>query len=138
MPFLAVENAVLNKIKRSALPLILCGNVYSHYMYVRGESKKFVDFVNKIKSIYAISLKLPYVCHQFNTNKHRKFQTNRFINIVSMAICLRRVSATRSTPRRLRHLPTGFLYTLAESKVPIKTLFLIRLQANFHIFIPHP
>ena len=44
--------------------------------YIRGESKKFVDFVNKIKSTYAISLKLPYVCDQFNTNKHRKFQTN--------------------------------------------------------------
>ena len=55
-----------------------------------------------------------------------------------MAICLMRVSATRRTPRRLRHLPTGFLYMLAESKVPIKTLFLIRLQANVHIFIPHP
>ena len=67
---------------------------------LRGESKKFVDFVNKIKSICAISLKLPYVCDQFNTNKHRKFQTNRLINIVSMASCLMRVSATRSTPRR--------------------------------------
>ena len=67
---------------------------------IRGESKKFVDFVNKIKSIYAISLKLTYVCDQFNTNKNRKFQTNRLINIVSMAICLMRVSATRSTPRR--------------------------------------
>ena len=67
---------------------------------IRGESKKFVDFVDKIKSIYAISLKLPYVCDQFNTNKHRKFQTNRLINIASMAICLMRVSATRSTPRR--------------------------------------
>ena len=69
-------------------------------VHVRGESKRFVDFVNKIKSIYAISLKLPYVCDQFNTNKHRKFQTNRLINIVSMAICLMRVSVTRSTPRR--------------------------------------
>ena len=68
--------------------------------YLRGESKKFVDFVNKIKSTYAISLKLPYVCDQFNTNKHRKFQTNRLINVVSMAICLMRVSTTRSTPRR--------------------------------------
>ena len=67
---------------------------------IRGESKKFVDFVNKIKSTYAISLKLPYVCDQFNTDKHRKFQTNRLINVVSMAICLMRVSATRSTPRR--------------------------------------
>ena len=67
---------------------------------LRGESKTFVDFVNKIKSIYAISLKLPNVCDQFNTNKHRKFHTNRLINIVSMAICLMRVSATRSTPRR--------------------------------------
>ena len=109
----------------------------NNYFNIRGESKKFVDFVNKIKSTYAISLKLPYVCDQFNTNKHRKFQTNRFINVVSMAICLMRVSATRSTPRRKRHLPMGFLYTLAESKVPIKTLFLIRLEANFHIFIPH-
>ena len=67
---------------------------------LRGESKKFVDFVNKIKSTYAISLKLSYVCDQFNTNKHRKFQTNRLINVVSMAICLMRVSATQSTPRR--------------------------------------
>ena len=67
---------------------------------VRGESKKFVDFVNKIKSTYAISLKLPYVCDQSNTNKYRKFQTNRWINIVSMAMCLMRVSATRSMPRR--------------------------------------
>ena len=69
-------------------------------MYIRGESKQFVDFVNKIKSTYAISLKLPYVCDQFNTNKHRKFQTNRLINVVSMAICLMRDSATRSTLRR--------------------------------------
>ena len=69
-------------------------------IHIRGESKKFVDFVNKIKGIYAICLKLPYVCDQFNTNKHRKFQTNRLINIVSIAICLMRVSATRSTPRR--------------------------------------
>ena len=68
--------------------------------HIRGESKKFVDFVNKIKSIYEISLKLPYVCDQFNTNKHRKFQTNRLINIVSMAICLMLVSTTRSTPGR--------------------------------------
>ena len=67
---------------------------------IRGEIKKFVDFVNKIKSIYAISLKLPHVCDQFNTNKHRKFQTNRLINIVSMAICLMHVSATWSTPIR--------------------------------------
>ena len=69
-------------------------------VHVRGESIKFVDFVNKIKSTYAISLKLPYVCDQFKTNKHRKFQTNRLLNVVSMAICLMRVSATRSTPRR--------------------------------------
>ena len=67
---------------------------------LRGESKKFVDFVNRIKSTYAISLKLPYVCDQFNTNKHREFQTNRLIKFVSMAICLMRVCATRSTPRR--------------------------------------
>ena len=67
---------------------------------LQGESKKFVDFVNKLKSLYAISLKLSYVCDLFNTNKHRKFQTNRLISIVSMAICLMRVSATRSTPRR--------------------------------------
>ena len=60
----------------------------------------FVDFVNKIKSTYAISLKLLYVCDQFNTNKHRKFQSNHLINVVSMAICLMRVSVTRSTPRR--------------------------------------
>ena len=80
----------------------LCGDtgilfIY-FYLHVRGESKKFVDFVNK--STYAISLKLPYVCDQFNTNKHRKFQSNRLIKVVSMAICLMRVSATRSTPRR--------------------------------------
>ena len=76
------------------------GKMNIQFIYVRGESKKFVDFVNKIKSIYAISLKLMYVCDQFNTNKHRKFQTNRLIKIVSMAICLMCVSATRSTPRR--------------------------------------
>ena len=105
---------------------------------LRRESKKFVDFVNKIKSTYSISLKLPYVCDQFNTNKQRKFQTNCLINVVAMAICLMRVSVTRSKPRRLRHLPTGFLYTLADSKDSIKTLFLIRLQANFHIFTPNP
>ena len=75
-------------------------NMFIQITCIRGESKKFVDFVNKIKSTYAISLKLPYVCDQFNTNKHRKFQTNRLINVVSMAICLMRVSATRSTPRR--------------------------------------
>ena len=69
-------------------------------MHIRGESKKFVDFVNKIKSTSAISLKLAYVCDQLNTNKHRKFQTNRLINVISMAICLMLVSATRSTPRR--------------------------------------
>ena len=67
---------------------------------LRGASKKFVDFVNKIKSTYAISLKLPYVCNQFNTNKHRKFQTNRLINVIAMAICLMRVSTTRSMQRR--------------------------------------
>ena len=55
-------------------------------VHVRGASKKFVDFVNKIKSTYAISLKLPYVCDQFNTNNHRKFQTNRLINVVAVAI----------------------------------------------------
>ena len=70
------------------------------HVYIRGASKKFVDFVNKIKSTYAISLKLPYVCDQFNTNNHRKFQINRLINVVSMAIGLMRVCATRSTPRR--------------------------------------
>ena len=75
-----------------------CKNII--FNHIQGESKKFVDFVNKIKSTYAISLKLPYVCDQFNTNKHRKFQTNRLINVVSMAICLMHVSATRSTPRR--------------------------------------
>ena len=32
-------------------------------------SKMFVDFVNKIKSTDAISLKLLYVCIQFNMNK---------------------------------------------------------------------
>ena len=85
-------------VLRSSLSLIKMGN--NNYYNIRGESKKFVDFVNKIKSTYAISLKLPYVCDQFYTNKHRKFQTNRFINVVSMAICLMRVSATRSTPRR--------------------------------------
>ena len=78
----------------------IAAHICSVAVYIRGESKKFVDFVNKIKSIYAISLKLPYVCDQFNTNKHRKFQTNRLVNIVSLAICLMRVRATQSTPRR--------------------------------------
>ena len=59
-----------------------------------------MDFVNKIKSTYAISLKLPYVFDQFNMNKHRKFQTNRLINVVAMTICLMHVSAVRSMPRR--------------------------------------
>ena len=63
-------------------------------MYVRGASKKFVEFVNKIKSAYPISLKLAYVCDQFNINKHRKFQTNRLLNVVAMTICLMRVRAT--------------------------------------------
>ena len=70
---------------------------FSTFLNIRGESK---NFVNKIKSACAISLKLPYICDQFNTNKHRKFQINHLINIISMAICLMRVSATRSTPRR--------------------------------------
>ena len=59
-----------------------------------------MDFMNKVKSTYAISLKLLYVCDQFNINKHRKFKTNRLINIVAMTICLMHVSATWSTPRR--------------------------------------
>ena len=42
--------------------------------------------VNKIKSTDAISLKLLYVCSQFNTIKHGKFQTNRLINFVAMTI----------------------------------------------------
>ena len=62
--------------------------------------KKFVDFVNKIKSTDTISLKFLYVCSQFNTKKHEKFQTNRLINFVAMTICLMRVSATWSTPSR--------------------------------------
>ena len=70
------------------------------HSYLRSASKKFVDFINKIKSTYAISLKILYVCDHFNINKHRKFQTNRLINVVAMTFCLKRVSATRSTPRR--------------------------------------
>ena len=76
---------------------------FSHswnHITIRRLNKKFVDFVNKIKSTDAISLKLPYVCDQFNVNKHGQFQTNRLINVVAMTICLMRVSATRSTPRR--------------------------------------
>ena len=53
---------------------------------IRGASKKFVDFVNKIKSTDAMSLKLRYVCDQFNINNHGKFQANRLINVVAMTI----------------------------------------------------
>ena len=65
---------------------------------VRRLSKNFVDFVNKIKSSVAISLKLPYVCNQFNTNKCRKLQTNRLINIVAMAICSMHVALPGARP----------------------------------------
>ena len=91
---------ILHVAYRLNISIVELSNRHNDSIYIRGESKKFVDFVNKIKSIYAISLKLPYVCDQFNTNKPRKFQTNHLINIVSMAICLMRVTATRSTPRR--------------------------------------
>ena len=67
---------------------------------IRGASKKFVNLVNKIKSTYAISLKLLYVCDQFYVNKHRKFKTNRLINVVVMTIFSMGVSIPRSTPRR--------------------------------------
>ena len=82
---------------------------------LRRLSKKFVDFVNKIKSTDAISLKLPYVklsifvpikltanivCSQLDRNKYEKFQTNRLINLVAMTICSMHVRATWSTPRR--------------------------------------
>ena len=53
---------------------------------VRGASKKFEDFVNKIKSSDAIYLKLPYVCSQFNMNYRGKFQTNHLINVVVITI----------------------------------------------------
>ena len=59
-----------------------------------------MDFVNKIKSADAISLKLSYVCSQFNLNKRGKFQTNHLINFVAMRICSMDVIVTRSTPRR--------------------------------------
>ena len=62
-------------------------------------SKRFVDVVSKIKSTDAISLKLLYVCSQFNKNKRGKFQTNRLINVLAMTICLVGVRATWSTPR---------------------------------------
>ena len=89
--------AIIVHVLKGIPDIIFCTYVI---MYIRGASKKFVDFVNKIKSTRAIPLKLPFVCDQFNTNKRRKFQTNRLINVVAMAICLMRVSATRSTPRR--------------------------------------
>ena len=50
-------------------------------------SKKFMDFVNKVKITDAMSLKLPYFCDQFNLNKHAKFQTNHLINVVAMTTC---------------------------------------------------
>ena len=58
-----------------------------------------MDFVNKIKSTDAISLKLPYVYSQFNINKREKFQRNHLINVVAMTVCSIGVSATRSTSR---------------------------------------
>ena len=67
---------------------------------VCGVSKTFVRFVNKIKSTNAISLKLPYVRNQFNTNKHGNVQTNRLLNFVVMTICSLRVGAIWNTPRR--------------------------------------
>ena len=48
----------------------------------------FMDFVNKIKSTDAMSLKLPYVCSQLNMNKRGKFQKNHLINVVAMTIFL--------------------------------------------------
>ena len=72
--------------------------MFEYYGHIRRLSKRFVDFVNKIKITNANSLKLPYVRSQFNTNKHGKFQTKRLINVVAVAICLMRISATWSTP----------------------------------------
>ena len=91
----------------------------------------FVDFVNKIKSIYAISLKLPYVCDQFNTNMHRKFQTNRLINIVSMAICLMRLSGTRSTQRRLTSFANGFSVYAGRVKSSYKNIISHATSSKF-------
>ena len=47
---------------------VICALSY-RTVHIRGASKKFVDFVNKIKSADAIYLKLPYVCSQFNMNR---------------------------------------------------------------------
>ena len=82
------------------LQLVLCRMAAVKRLHVRGASKKFVDFVNKIKSTDAIYLKLSYVCSQLNMNQRGKFQKNHLINIVVMTICSMGVSATRSTPRR--------------------------------------
>ena len=72
---------------------ILVKHVYWYISRVSGErlqdhwssgicrlSKKFMDFVNKIKSTDAIFLKLLYICNQFNMNKCGKFQINHLIN----------------------------------------------------------
>ena len=67
------------------------------HIYIRRLSKKFVDFVNKIKSTDTISLKLLYDCSQFNMNKRGKFRTNHLINIVAMTIRSMGVSAKTLT-----------------------------------------
>ena len=90
-----------------------------------------MDFVNKIKSADAISLKLQYVRSQSNTNKRGNFQTNRLINVVIMTICSFRVRATWSTPIHKRHLTMGFLYMLGKSKIPIKHYFLFDFEQTF-------
>ena len=112
---------------------------HARVTHLRGESKKFVDSVNKIKSTYVISLKLPNVCDQFNTNKHRKVQTNRLINVVSMAICLMRVSATRSTPelKTLTSFANGFSVYAGRVKSPYKNIISHSTSSKFsYIYSP--
>ena len=91
-----------------------------------------------MKSTYAISLKLPYVYDQFNTNKHRKFQTNRLTNVVSMAICLMRVSATRSMPRRFKtSFANGFSVYAGRVKSSYKNIISHSTSSKFsYIYSP--
>ena len=87
-------------VRNKSEVLCLCfAFYYIKMIHVRRLSKKFVDFVNKIKRTDATSLKFLYVRSQFNTNKRGKFQTNHLINIIAMTICLMLDSATWSTPR---------------------------------------
>ena len=70
-------------------------------VYIRGLSKKFVEFLDKNKDHCPITTKYLHVKDLHSTDIITKFQRNQLKNNTSMPLSVTEVKDTRSTPMTL-------------------------------------